>query len=149
MTQERKHYETETDRRREDWVAKRFALKTGVLQHELPENSRIDRLLTDKNHKPRGWAEIKCRTHECGHYDTYAISETKFKTMLWMKKATNLPVMLVVGFMDLVAWIDVTSLGGLRVVEGGRTDRDDPLDVERVVLIPITKFHYIHPEEEL
>jgi len=145
----REHYEQPDDRKREMWVAERFAREMGLKQIEMPENSRIDRFLIDKDDNPRGWVEIKCRTTECGHYDTYALSEQKFKTLLWLHKITNVPSLLVVGFMDMIAWVEVNKLGGLRVVDGGRQDRNDPLDIERLVHIPITKFRYIEMEEEV
>lgn len=140
------HNETDDDRRREDWVAHRFSLKTGVVEVSMPEMSRVDRMLM-KDGRPRGWAEVKCRTHECGRFDSFAIDEDKFKVMHYLHRATNLPSLLVVGFMDLIAWVDITKLGGLRIVEN---KGEDPIeDSHRVVLIPITKFNYIHPEEEL
>jgi len=142
MTMNRPKYETESDREAENAIADRFAEEYAGTQLEFPEFSRIDRLFTRRG-KPRAWLEIKRRNHECGRYNTYALSAKKYQSMVRLAKITNVPSILVVGFTDLIAWVNLDELGALSMWQGGRDDRDDPQDEEYMVHIPIARFKFI------
>lgn len=142
----RPHYETDEDRQLEEDIAQRFASNFNRKQHALPVNSRIDRAVFDQHGTLTGFFEVKRRHYECGHFNTFFISLEKFKAMRWVGQTLKLPVMLVVQYDDLIAWIDITKLGGVAVRDGGREDRKDPSDIEKVVHIPIDRFHFITEE---
>ncbi len=81
--------------------------------------------------------EIKVRRNERERYPTYMLSEAKYNALCALD-ARGANALLA------VQWTD--QLGVVRlpvehtVSTGGRYDRNDSLDVERVVLIPITAF---------
>ncbi|MGW8178277.1 MAG: hypothetical protein ACWGQW_05860 [bacterium] len=136
-------YETDLDREIEGDIAERFARHFNCTQHELPQYSRVDRVIFGPSGNLRGFIEIKRRYYECGRYNTFFVSKKKFQVMSWLYRATQLPVMLVVQFDDLIAWIDIGKVGPAQLRCGGRSDRQDPQDTEPMAHIPIDIFQFI------
>jgi hypothetical protein len=133
-------YETASDRQREQSAAERFAAHFGGELINFPPMARVDKLLMIGG-KMRALMEVKCRTHKFGHYDTYMLSAEKYMTLLRASRDFNIAGLVVVGFTDCIAWVDTKAVGGLRIIAGGgRTDRNDPQDIEKVVKIPMVKF---------
>jgi hypothetical protein len=99
----------------------------------------------------KGFAEIKCRTVSVDTYETYMISVSKVIAAQSLSKATGLGCYLVVKWTDSLGWISFGS--GEKVVDprpgiirpkfvawGGRSDREDPQDMEPVIHFDIDDF---------
>ena len=81
--------------------------------------------------------EIKCRTNPLHQYPTYMIDLHKLTTLHQLSTMLGCAAILVVRFVDFVTWVSVPdALAAGTVGEGGRTDRDDPSDIDTVMLIP-------------
>lgn len=132
-------YESDADRLAEARVSALFSEAWNGTIIRMPPLARVDRLML-VNGAPRAWLEIKCRNHDFGKYDTYMLSADKFYGMLNLAKETKVPALLVVGYFDGIVWVNTGEVGGLRIFKGGRTDRNDPKDIEKVVKIPLVKF---------
>lgn len=108
---------------------------------KLPMEARADSLLA-RNGKAKVIVEVKTRRNERLKYPTYMISQDKYTALCEWESKGFLPVL-------LVQWTD--ALGCVRVpVEhvvstGGRYDRGDPKDIEKVVLININEFEVVEP----
>ena len=107
---------------------------------KLKKFSPVDFALTDRD-RIRGWAEIKCRTNESTRYPTYSVSLHKVMAGVHQANFTGLPYYVVIGFTDGVWYINAGRYVGyhdrLDVRIGGRTDRNDPMDIEPMVHIPV------------
>ena len=99
----------------------------------------------------KGFAEIKCRNCSADTYKTYMISASKVIAAQSLTKATGLDCYLVVKWTDSLGWISFGS--GEEVVDprpgiistkfvawGGRSDRQDPQDMEPVIHFDIDDF---------
>lgn len=135
----RPRYETDRDLTAEHAVATRISghLKADFIK--LPLNSRADYIFHDGN-KIKAVVEIKRRTNTREKYDTYMLSRGKYDGLLnWSKMGFNAAL--------FVEWSD--ALGYIKIPApytegtGGRYDRNDPHDVESVVLISTALFKSI------
>lgn len=145
-----KTYETELDRVREDLIAGKLAHHYGMEQFSMPQFSSVDRVFTVDD-KVRAMVEIRGRDHICGTYDNIWIAKDKYRHLVWLGRMTKVPVVFAVQFHDVLAFVDIMKLGGLRITEGGYTNggREDYSNaIEQVAQLPVTKFHkYLNNEE--
>jgi hypothetical protein len=86
-------------------------------------------------------AEIKIRNNASTKYPTLMMSSDKWKRGLDWAFIENKPFMLFVKFTDGIFMTKVKNKYDEAI--GGRTDRNDPNDVERCVYIPISSFKKI------
>jgi hypothetical protein len=96
-----------------------------------------------KNGVVTGLLELKRRNYPYGKYDTYTVSLDKIREGVVYSLYLGIPCTLVVFFScgTLVSYrIDAQQVKGFDITYGGRTDRNDPNDLEPLVNIPIAFF---------
>lgn len=138
----RPKYESEADRGNQHYVVSKLERAFG-LDAELPteEFAHYDAMFPFSD-RPCV-VEVKVRRNERNRYPTYMLSRTKYTSLCAMSEQG-------VGALLAVQWTD--QLGVIQlptehtVSTGGRYDRNDPMDIEQVVLIPVKKFKRV-PEE--
>lgn len=135
----RPKYETDEDLKRE-WVAiDAFCDHTNSTPIKLPIGARADYMLYRKR-EAKAIVEVKCRKNPISAYPTYMLSKSKYDALCDYSK---------MGFYSalLVHWDDAIGYVPMpiehEIGSGGRWDRNDPKDVEPVVLIDIAKFKLI------
>ena len=91
--------------------------------------------------------EVKCRTNPMRKYPTYMVSATKATTIRDEAVSRRIAGVLLVRWSDAVGWVRLDRLRDWNVTSGGRTDRADPLDIEPVLHVAITRFRASWVEE--
>lgn len=81
--------------------------------------------------------EVKVRRNERNRYPTYMLSKMKYDALCGAVEQ-GMGALLAVQWTDQLGVIEIPAEH--RVDTGGRYDRNDPMDVEQVVLIPVRKF---------
>ena len=81
--------------------------------------------------------EVKTRKNERNRYPTYMLSKNKYDTLCGAT-SHNMDALLAVQWTDQLGVIQLPTEH--IVSTGGRYDRNDPMDVEQVVLIPTVNF---------
>lgn len=90
---------------------------------------------------PCALIEIKARNNAADKYPTLLISERKIKEGLEVATKLKMPFILIVSWLDDVRWVRVKEVYPVAV--GGRYDRGDAQDIERVCHIPVGDFKKI------
>ena len=137
-------YETQEDRDKEKAVFSALAKELRCVCITPPKLSRIDRLLCDKKGNLKAVVELKIRTNAHDKYPTYMLSAAKYKSMLTLAEAMKVPALLLVEYTDKVRVVTLKDTYEFGI--GGRTDRDDALDMEQCIYIPITDFRDLNIE---
>ena len=131
-------YETSADRARENGVRVHLMETFGCQYQKAPPLFCVDGQLLDADGKTAGLVEIKTRKNAHNKYPTYMLSASKWRKAMSLGDTMNVPVMLVVQFTDGVY---MTRLKwDYPTAQGGRTDRNDAMDIEECIYIPITEF---------
>lgn len=131
-------YETENDRRREaDAVRKIIGPKDTV--QKLPIRYGID-FVVFRDEKPYKWVEVKCRNNPRSQYDDLMISVAKIHEGIRLSQMTGVPFVLLVEWSDCIGSIRIYNTDGMAISWGGRSDRNDPQDMEPVYHIPTAHF---------
>jgi hypothetical protein len=94
--------------------------------------------------QPKQFFEAKCRSFAFGRYkEGYNISVGKLMAAHWLHDVTGLRSALYARFSDgVIAATDITH-HQYGLVIGGRTDRNQPYDIEPMAQIPWDKFKII------
>jgi hypothetical protein len=137
-------YEKEEDRAKEHAVFSALAKKLNCVCITTPKLSRIDRLICTKKGTLSAIVELKTRTNAHDKYPTYMLSAAKYKEMLALANALKVPALLLVEYTDKVRVVTLKDTYEFGI--GGRTDRDDALDIEQCIYIPITDFRDLNIE---
>ena len=87
--------------------------------------------------------EIKVRTCPSTRFSTYMISSQKVRSLEEAADQAGCCGVIVVAWTDRVGWIRVNEMAGLTTFKGGRWDRGDPLDVEEVVYVEVSRFRML------
>lgn len=139
----RPKYERPKNRFDEKRLIRAYAGTFGYDYEKLPFNDHADyQLLSDGSLV--AFVEIKRRKVEFFRYDTIILSEEKVEALLQREA----PAIFLVGFNDGIGWVRLTEEHRNEVRLGGRTDRDDALDVENVCHIPIGDFTGVCYEQD-
>ncbi len=113
----------------------------GCTHEKLPIKNRVDGLLR-RGGALMAYVEMKSRKVLREAYPTFMISLDKWMYARQLaENSGGVPVLIVVEWLDGVFWIrqdEVTYKVGI----GGRNDRNDPLDLELCVHVPI---HFFKP----
>ena len=132
-------YETEADRIRQqkvfDYCEKRWK---GFTVRPCESFAFIDGEIIDAEGNLRAFIEIKNRKVNHDRYKLYFISEFKYRAMLKISADHGKPALLIVRFDDGVYYTTIRE--GYEIQEGGRSDRNDPKDVESCAWIPMREF---------
>jgi len=134
-------YETQDDRDREALVAKKVGDAFNCSMGKLQPRDAFD-FAAMRGDKIVGFVEIKVRANPMGQYSTYMISMTKLATAHAIFAATKTPCILAVQWTDALGYIDMNAVD-VTLKMGGRSDRNDPRDIEPVCHIDIAAFKLI------
>ena len=138
-------YETNKDRQRQSEAISHLAQATNTDAVETDPLVSWDYEMV-RNNVVVAMVEVKCRNCKSSTYETYIISEAKV-VILWETaiKRDIASVLLVCWKDQEIGWlrIDTTNPQTWAVQHGGRVDRNDPLDIERVVHFDISLFRFI------
>ena len=135
-------YERQKDRANEKKVIKRIETAWGVESHKMKMAYGLDYMLL-KGGNLHSFVEVKCRNNAQGDYPTYAISLMKFLQANRFTQSTVKPCYLIVKWTDKLGFLDMGE-SFYQVGVGGRTDRNNPNDIEPIVFIPNNKFEIIY-----
>jgi hypothetical protein len=132
----RPKYESAADRGNQHYVLSKLGRAFG-LEAEVPteEYAFYDGLFSFEDRKCV--VEIKVRKNERSRYPTYMLSKRKYDSLCGLT-SQNIDALLAVQWTDQLGVIQLPAEHTIST--GGRYDRGDPMDVEQVVLIPVTKF---------
>ena len=130
-------YETDADLEREDGIVRTICEAYSCGAFKMPRKSRLDHILT-RGGEVVALIEIKSRTCSVGKYETYMISQGKYEALVNYSKRTHLPVAIFVRWTDRLGFVNVPC--DHTEGHGGRYDRGDDNDREKVVYIPIADF---------
>ena len=131
-------YESDADREREAQVAATYAQVMGLDAQAMPRNAPYDyEMLRDG--KLVSIVEIKCRTKQ---YDPYQISHSKMVTLHCEAHHREVPGILIVRWPNMTGWVAVDQLDpeSWPTNTGGRTDRNDKKDIEKMAEFPLSWF---------
>lgn len=160
----RPQYEQATDIRKQEAVRRTISLWLGTsrtLLGPLKPPWRADYLVTKRTHTGErvisSFLEIKCRKHDYGTYPTLMISYDKLKRLhtfcnsfaytdfhfAALERVAHPTVLLCVSFSGTLYYVDASESEARKhfsVRFGGRSDRNDIGDLEKLYFIPITLF---------
>lgn len=132
----RPKYETAEDLAYERRIADVLCQKLGCEAAKMPLNSRADFVLL-RDGEAKTIVEIKRRHNSRWKYETYMVSKGKYDTLLrWVDKGFK--AALVVCWTDQIAYVMLPVEHTTDV--GGRRDRGDTRDIEKVVHINADAF---------
>ena len=97
----------------------------------------------ERDAKLKCFVEVKCRTGPSTQYETYFIDLYKVRTGIQWSAYMSVPFFLIVEWTDRAAYIEVTHPRVEDCRIGGRTDRNDPNDIEPVVHTDIKEFRHL------
>ncbi len=107
---------------------------------KLPTKNFIDFALMRKKVGLVAYAEIKCRKNPRQQYPTFMISLEKWMHSQHIAKVSNgVPMFFIVEWTDGLYWVRQDT-ATYSVGVGGRYDRNDALDVELMVFVPVDQF---------
>lgn len=126
-------YERKSDRDKEISVAKTISNKWGVRCIMLPPLACADMLIAGADNEPKCWAEIKSRNIVFGQYGHLHLSLDKVTNLQRMVELTKIKAIIVANLKDGIFWHNVPLASeNLHTEIGGRTDRGDPKDIEKM-----------------
>lgn len=133
----RPKYESEADRGNQHYVLSKLERAFGIpAERPTEEFASYDGVFTF-NKGRKCVVEVKVRRNERRRYPTYMLSKMKYD-ILCEFAAQGADALLAVQWTDELGVIQIPAEHS--VSTGGRYDRNDPMDVEQVVLIPTRKF---------
>lgn len=136
-------YETREDLQRETAVVRELCKAWKCSSRKFGQAYTLDyELLRDE--KVVALCEIKCRFVESNHYKTYMISVNKLTEARRISENRGLPAFVVVHYLDDIKFFNINEEPDY-IAEGGRTDRDDPMDIEKVAHFNCDRLVSIYP----
>lgn len=133
----RPKYESDADRRNQHHVLAKLEQAFGIpAERPSDEFAFYDGMFTFGGGR-KCVVEVKVRRNERRRYPTYMLSKMKYDTLCNVA-LNGADALLAVQWTDELGVIQIPAEH--TVSTGGRYDRNDPMDVEQVVLIPVTKF---------
>ena len=142
-------YETAKDLKHEKEIAKKIEEALSWRLHKLSKAYFLDFIAFSKYPKTMGlvaFIEVRKRNNHTNKYPTVILSLNKYLKGVFYAKTLGVKFLFVVQFHDGCfaytyaedADFEYKALEHIQI--GGRTDRNDPQDVEPVIHIPIDKF---------
>ncbi len=129
-------YETQQDSDRERLVVEAMASAWSLNPIKLPKFYKQDWALSKMDRTVKAVVEVKCRSHPKHTYDTLILSLDKWQALAMLSERTSIKGLLGVRYTDGIFWVVAQHQPDWRITIGGRTDRNDPDDVEPVIHIP-------------
>jgi hypothetical protein len=135
--------ETAEDIQREAKVAAVVRAKWNCRLEKTPEFYRVD-FLAFRDGAPKAWVEIKAR-HKISlrTYEHIWLSLQRVSALMHFAADTNLPAFAVFGLSDGIYAHRLKMPTAYRIEMGGRTDRNDPNDLEPCCCLPQDDFSVI------
>lgn len=99
--------------------------------YKLPKLSCFDYVVCS-NDALTCFIEIKCRNNPKQKYKTYMISKRKVDLAICLYQLVKIPTVLFVRWSDTCGMLNISTAKGI-ISTGGRKDRGDPKDIEKVV----------------
>lgn len=131
------------DVEREAKVAAVVATEFGWDLQKTPTFYKVD-FFALRDGKPKAWVEIKARhTIALRKYPYLWLSLERVSALMQFAADTNLPAFVVFGLSDGIYWHRLKVPMAYRIEMGGRTDRNDPNDVEPCCCLPQDEFSVI------
>jgi len=145
--QKRVIYETNADRHRQREAIHYLAKATATIGVETERLAGWDYEMV-RGQRTLALVEVKCRNCFYQTYPTYMVSESKALHLRDSAISRGVAGGLLVNWKDAIGWlrVDVLHPDTWRVEMGGRIDRNDPMDIERVVHFRINDFRFIDQE---
>jgi hypothetical protein len=139
----RPRYETDSDRRRQWDAVTRLCAAMGTVPRITPELAPWDYSI-HRGEQMVAIVEVKCRLCASRTYPTYMIGTRKMETLQSDAVRLGVPGLLLVGWSDVIGVVSAAEAlaRGFRS-HGGRSDRDDPLDTETVLHVPVEMFQLL------
>jgi hypothetical protein len=139
-------YERLTDQIRQGEIITRLEHAVGMRASATPRLCGWDYEMLRNDGTLSALVEVKYRRNTMQHYPTYIISQAKIVGMAQAARERNCMAGLLVGWTDCIGWlrVDNRKRNAWPVVRGGRTDRNDPADIESVYEIPTEYFRIIY-----
>lgn len=136
----RPQYENSSSVARELEIAAKFCNIFDCTYEQYPPLHPVNGKFV-KNGKVQAIVEIKVRNNASDKYPTLMLSSAKHKKGLDWAHKENAPFLLVIKFTNGLFMANVKTEYEESI--GGRKDRDDPMDIERCVYIPISQFRQL------
>ena len=111
--------ETEETLRAERQLKSRVEKAWKIKMEKMPSTYSLDYAIL-RDGGVVSWAELKCRSHVFGTYDTYMISLKKWNACRQLHSTSHLKSFLIVGFLDGDYWLDTETVKDFKVLSGGR-----------------------------
>lgn len=135
----RPRYESQRDRdnaaRIMQHIGKVLKAKPEALSHEYPVNYALY-----KHGKLMTLVEVKCRNVRMWEFPTLIMSVRKLGKAAEFARQHKVPLMVVTKWSDKLGYVRVNDPSIYTTKTGGRTDRGDTQDIERLYEIPIGSF---------
>lgn len=131
-------YEKECDLVNERRIAQAIIDATGWKLHKLPIKYRADYIATNKNDIAHSVLEFKKRGICKNQYEYVFLSLDKYETCMRLYNRYDLDFYFFVEFMDGLYYSKNPICEKIKVA--GRTDRNDPDDIEPIALLPSVDF---------
>ncbi len=144
--QKRVIYETDADRQRQRDAIGHLARATNTQVVETERLAGWDYEMV-RDSRVLAMVEVKCRECKSYTYETYMVSEAKALRLRETALKRGVAGGILVCWKDgEIGWLRIDSLepASWVVEQGGRVDRNDPLDIERVVHFRISSFRFIN-----
>lgn len=133
-------YESEADRVNESNVAGFVSSRWKCALKKLPKAYHLDYAIV-RDGAISAWAEVKVRNDS---YTLYRLALQKWLKAIELVKATGKKSFLIVSWPvngeRILMYYEISPLDSLQIIMAGRTDRNDPADIEPHVVIPVEKF---------
>lgn len=143
----RREYETEHDVATERDIILRLLpqiVPTVRRAKKLPKRYSLDWVAEDNDGFLMAWVECKRRHCSARTYPTFMISMLKWMDALHFQMLGGKPTYILVQWDDGAGWVRSDEVvASVKFSIGGRTDRDDPEDMEPCVHIPVHCFHML------
>ena len=138
----REKYENKDDVGREAEFSRLVAKEFNCTFVKMPSLSGVD-FGVSREGEPSGFLQVKARPNRHSKYPTYMISAKKIAVAESLMAAFGMPTTLAVRWSDSWGYTDLNRLPDQYRSFGGRSDRNDPQDMEPVFLIPMSRFSII------
>ena len=102
---------------------------------KLPMRHKVDYALCSGDKTIRAFAEVKKRDIPSDKYREILLSFDKYDAMVRLTEY-GFKCILVFEFHDGIFYVDVKNIVDCKIGIGGRTDRNDPEDIEPCIFIP-------------
>ena len=134
--------ETAENRRAEQEIMDQLSLRWVAKAKKMHAMYTLD-FMVFKANEGIAWVEAKDRQDWPDGRDYYMLALHKWKAAHEYLCYTKLPTVIAVWLSGELMTYNVSpiDLGQLKIIEGGRRDRDESSDLEPCVIIPIEKFN--------